>query len=494
MAIPKVTVSLVEGALGIPPEQTDNKMVVMGYCTLGTTNALYDFDQASPSTVKATLGTGRLAQLVASLLATPNHGPIVAVPLASTAGVLSAVTSAGTTPPTVTLTGNSTDDFTLRVEILTAGARGVATFRYSLDYNTASTAAATWSGEITTAATYVIPDSGITLNFATGTDYAVDNRYSATGTAPTHSNTNVTDGIDAVIANGVDFGWMYIAAACGGVTDANRVTALASLFTVVSAKVDALETAYKFIGCTLEAPSPVATDAAGLTTWRGALTSGMAASSHKRMQVAAGYVRRAADMTIVGYSLPRRPAGWSVCERISAAPISEHLGNILNGKLRGIVSIEHDEETTGGLDSDAARFTTLRTVAGRQGFFVCRGRQFASTGSDYSMTPRLRVINTASKTLRNGALNYLNSSVLVDSSTGKIREDEALAIDADLTSQLNAVLVQPAHASSAAARVSRTDLILSTSTLNVEGAIQPVGYAETIPLSLGFTRTTSAAA
>jgi hypothetical protein len=493
MAIPKVSITLVEGALGIPPEQTDSKVIVFGYSSIGVTNQLYDFDQASPSSAKAILGVGRLPQLVASLLATPNHGPVIAVPIASSVGANTAVTESGTTPPDITLTGTPHDDFYGRVEILTGGSLGTATFRYSLDYNAAKPSQATWSQEITTAATYLMPDTGVTLNFAAGT-YNIDNRYTWTSTAPTHSNTNVTDGIDAVIANGVDFGWGYVSAAMAGATDADRVTALASLFSAVGVRVDSLEAAYKFVGFTLEAPSPVdPTTAGGLTTWRGALVSGMAASSHKRLMVAAGYSRKAADMTIAGYSLPRRPAGWSVLERISRSTISEHLGDVSStaGILRGIVSIEHDEETTGGLDG--SRFTTLRTLAGRQGFYVTRGHQFATTGSDYSATPRLRVINTASKVLRNAALSYLNSKVVVDTATGRIREDEALAIDADLTFSLNAALVQPTHASSAAAKVSRTNDILATGTLSVEGAVQPVGYAETIPISLGFTRSTTSA-
>lgn len=491
MAIPKVVLTLVEGALGIPPEQTDNVLIVFGYSSIGTVGLIYDFDQASPSTVKAQIGVGRGPQLVATLLATPNHGPVKFVPLAFTAGTNSAVSSSGTAPPVITITGTPHDDHSLRVEPIQTGALGVWTLRYSLDYDPKYPSQATWSAEIVSAATVVLPDTGITLTIAAGTASA-NNVWTATCTAPTHSNTQITDGIDLVIAAGTDFGWGWVTAANGGVSDAARMTALAATFAAVSARVDLLETAYKYVGFTLEAPSPFdPTTSGGLTTWRSAFASAIAALSHKRMMIAAGYCRRAADMTITGNAIPRRPI-WTVAERLSAMPISTHLGEVKSGAARSVVSLEHDEEATGGLD--ALRLTTMRTIAGRQGFYVTRGSQFAAAGSDYSATPRLRVINTASKGLRNGALFYLNSKIIVDSSTGRIREDEAMAIDSDLTSQLDALLVQPQHASSVAARVSRTDAILSTSTLNVEGAVQPVGYGEQIPISLGFTKSTSAAA
>ena len=492
MAIPKVVLSLVEGALGIPPEQTDNVLIVFGYSSTGTVGQIYDFDQASPSTVKSQIGVGRGPQLVATLLATPNHGPVKFVPLAFTAGTNSAVSSSGSgTPPVITLTGTPHDDFNLRVEVVQTGTLGVWTLRYSLDYSSKFPSQATWSAEIVSAATVALPDTGITLNIAAGTA-AADNVWTATCTAPTHSNTQITDGIDLVIAAGTDFGWGWVTAANGGASDAARMSALAATFAAVSARIDLLEAAYKYVGFTLEAPSPFdPTTSAGLTTWRSAFASAVAALAHKRMMIAAGYCRRAADMTIAGFGIPRRPI-WTVAERLSSMSISTHLGEVKSGPSRSVVSLEHDEEATGGLDS--LRLTTMRTIAGRQGFYVTRGNQFATVGSDYSATPRLRVINTASKTLRNAALFYLNSKIIVDSATGRIREDEAMAIDSDLSSQLDAVLVQPQHASSVAARVSRTDAILSTSTLNVEGAVQPVGYGEQIPISLGFTKTTAAAA
>jgi hypothetical protein len=85
--------------------------------------------------------------------------------------------AAGTSPPVVTITGTLAQLIGLRVEIQTTGARGVATFRWSADNGT------TWSeSSVTTAATYLMPGTGITLNFPTGT-YTNNNVYEGTVTS-----------------------------------------------------------------------------------------------------------------------------------------------------------------------------------------------------------------------------------------------------------------------------------------------------------------------
>lgn len=80
----------------------------------------------------------------------------------------------GTTPPVVTLTGQLEQSIALRVEIQTTGARGAATFRWSVDGGT------TWVQQNqVTAATFLMGSTGITLNFPAGT-YTNDNVFVGT--------------------------------------------------------------------------------------------------------------------------------------------------------------------------------------------------------------------------------------------------------------------------------------------------------------------------
>ncbi len=89
---------------------------------------------------------------------------------------LGSVSSSGTTPPTVTLTGTPLVGVSImKVDIVVGGTRGTATFRWSLDNGT------TWSSTAATAASIALTGSGLTVNFATGT-YNADNLYSAFAT------------------------------------------------------------------------------------------------------------------------------------------------------------------------------------------------------------------------------------------------------------------------------------------------------------------------
>lgn len=92
--------------------------------------------------------------------------------------VMSAVTSAGTTPPTITLSGTQLRPVNLRIECTTLGARGTAVIRYSID------GGKSWVSGVTTAATISVvdpngTDTGLVINYANAAA-AVDNVWTAT--------------------------------------------------------------------------------------------------------------------------------------------------------------------------------------------------------------------------------------------------------------------------------------------------------------------------
>jgi hypothetical protein len=97
----------------------------------------------------------------------------------SAAGLaMTAVSSAGTTPPTITLTGTANRYINLKVICTVLGARGTAEIKYSLD------GGKTYSASTVTAATMLMSDpvtgesTGVTLNYASATA-AVDNVWTA---------------------------------------------------------------------------------------------------------------------------------------------------------------------------------------------------------------------------------------------------------------------------------------------------------------------------
>jgi hypothetical protein len=500
MTIPNATLAFKEGQLQIPPDQTDNIIAFVGMCTLGTSNALYSFDGATPADVVSTLGYGQLAQLVANIMTVPGHSKVIAIPAAYTAGVLSSVTATGTSPPTVTLTGNSVDDFAGgRVEILVGGTRGTATFRYALDYD-ATTGTGSWQGPFTTAATYVLDNSGITLNFATGT-YVTDNVYAFTGAAPVHSDAQITAAIDALYAAGTDIGGIYVISTPTGAADTDRATTLATTFAAFTPKLDTFEAvSFRYVWGVLQAGVPVAASSAGLTTWRAALSGAtMQVLAHKRVGIAAGMAKQ---VSVIDQRIYRRNVGWRIVERLASSDISEHLGRVLSGPVRPLLSIEHDEGTTGGLADGSAgqRYLTLRTHSNFTGFYVAESHTFAAVASDYSKFERLRVINRAAKIGRAELAKRIGDSTIADVNTGRILETEAQHIDSEMTTALNEGLVNApsksgkGHASSVAARCSRTDDILSSSTFTGQFSVQPLGYFRFINFTIGFTKSNVSAA
>lgn len=90
-----------------------------------------------------------------------------------------ALLAAGTTPPPVSLSGRPTlGSMRLVLQILTAGALGVATFQWSQDAGT------TFTGPLTTAALVSLAGTGLQANFSATGSYATDNVYSAATPVP----------------------------------------------------------------------------------------------------------------------------------------------------------------------------------------------------------------------------------------------------------------------------------------------------------------------
>jgi hypothetical protein len=92
--------------------------------------------------------------------------------------VMEAPIEAGTTPPNIGITGTPKSlGYRLVVDIVGAGALGVATFRWSVDDG------ATWSATAATAATAELTGTGLTVTFPDVT-YAADNEWRSAASYP----------------------------------------------------------------------------------------------------------------------------------------------------------------------------------------------------------------------------------------------------------------------------------------------------------------------
>lgn len=552
--LPDVSVTIQDGAQGLVSAAPDQAHAILGTCSRGTVNTLYSYSDI-PSLVAAH-EAGPAVEAAAHSLAIAG-GPVYLVRIAETtpgapgavtqtgsgpvitAPKLSAVTSAGTAPPVVTLTGATPLKFIdLVVEITTGGARGVAVFRYSLDGGD------TWAeSAVTTAATYLMPNTGVTLNFATGTDYTNDNVYTAstcvpndayemkveivdggalgTGTfrysldasnpaGPTWSATFVTptgalfvipsSGITLTFAAGTYVaGTMYtlasltapvytsteVIAALAALTadprewsavhlcgQASSAAASASMASVLDTQLEAAATgSFRYSHAIMEAAD--VSDSL--------LIAGFASFASKRVNVAAGFCRLTSSISGRGY---KRSAALPIAARLSKVGIGVDLGRVLDGSLPGVTYLHRDEQVTTALD--AARFSTLRSLIGRQGYYITNGRIMAAAGSDFRLTQYRRVMDRACAVGRDALLDYLNAGVRINAN-GTIFELDARGIEAVVTSALNAALTQPGHASAVRCVVDRTNNVQSTEQVKAQIRVTPLGYAKSIAQDIGFT-------
>lgn len=345
---------------------------------------------------------------------------------------LSAVTESNPAGPDITLTGTPSGFIDGKVLITLGGTLGTAKFKVSTD------GGVTLGAEQTTSAgtpTYLIPGTGVTLNFAAGT-YVVTNYYTF-----------------------------------------NSYGSIGTLFAAVDSLMSAAEAAYKFAFAVLELPD--ATDAI--------LKKATASLSSTRVMFAGGYCSLASSSP--PGRVNSRPDAWPIVSRIAGSEIHEDLGRVRSGTVKGVSAIARDEYVTPGFGT--ARIESLRTIPGAIGFYIASdttGGMMAPVASDYAMVQNRRVMDRACVVALAAVTPFLNDEILLNPRTGCILETEAQKIEAQITGLLRADLINGAkrHASGVVATVKRDEVILTTKNLTVDVAIVPLGTAKTITTTLHF--------
>lgn len=348
---------------------------------------------------------------------------------------MTSVTSAGTTPPAVTLTGTPNGFHDVRIEITTGGALATAVFRWSIN------GGSTWTAGVTTAASVVLTGTGLTANFAAGT-YATNNVYTA------HGANNFRTRLDTMSTKmaAAEAAYRYVRAIVDGPVGASDAVCTQSTATFVSARVGSVPSSVRLL-------SPV---------------------SNRR------YLR---------------PAAWSLVTRLAATEVHTHPGRVDNGPLADVLVNTRDERLTPGLDD--ARWGALRTIQGTAGTYVNRGRLFANAGSDFQYIMNGRLMDKACRIARAALTQFLNVDLRTNPSSstvlaglpgapGTIDERDARRIESSVLAKLNDGLLATGNASACSVQLSRVDNILSTSTLKAKIRVQPKAYAEFIEAEIAL--------
>jgi hypothetical protein len=493
---------------GVTWEESDIETAVDGVHELGDTGVTatfaagtYNADNVYTATIAplavetyyestsviAARTSGLGVELVAAVCDEAPGTTVLFVPVPSdVAGTNSAVTKSRSAAPAVTLTGVPVDSGEGLVEILTEGARGVATFRYSLDLGK------TWSRELLTAATYEIPGFGVTLNFAVG-DYEASDLFSWVSTEPGFSDDAEAEGFAALRRDGrVPKAVVVVRTPTGG-SDAARATASASHASTVSSLLTTMAAA--------KMPTFALVQAGQVTA--AALGTAFDDFADRRLGVCVSWVRHTSSITRRKMKRPFLFAVAVVCAKFpisqdwaivgsDAAPDDEN-ATALSGRLpKSFTEIGHDERKSPGYAVN--RFIVPRTwPGGIQGFFIANPNTMAAAGSDYEWAQRSLVMDEADRIVYRKLVVTVSSRTLnADAVTGRIDGAEAAALENSLASEVRRGMGQ--HFTAVKVVINRTDAILSTNTLRYKVKIQPFAHAKWIEATLSFYNPALAAA
>jgi len=365
------------------------------------------------------------------------------------------------------------DAYELLLTVVGGGALGAATFNYALDALNPNGASTSATFTIPASGVYVIPGTGVAITFASGT-YVAGDTYAALCTAPGYgTSTQISAAFTALQATNTEYSFVHLVGPNGSATIANSAT-IATLVDGAMAAAQALGT-YAF-AC-VEVP-----DGSDST-----ILADFSSFSSVRVSPCAGSARLASSGTGVtaGMGLSRN-AAWPATTReagLSGPGVDPSEFDL--GPLPNVESLNRDENLTPALD--AAGFTTLRTFRRQGGYYLTNGRFPAPSGSDYTLWQYRRVMDTACEIVADVGLSLLSKSYLANAD-GTINQTAANAINAQFNQALANGLVNttPKSATAAVAAVDTTTNFVSTNTLNVSIAVQPLGYAKTINITIGL--------
>lgn len=131
-------------------------------------------------------------------------------------------------------------------------------------------------------------------------------------------------------------------------------------------------------------------------------------------------------------------------------------------------------------------FVTLRTYAGRAGFYFTDDPTCTAATDDYSSLARGRVIDKAIRLAYVTYVNEILDEVEVNPTTGRIAAVKARYYEAIIESQINTSMTSVQEVVSVRAVCDAAQNVLSTNRIVIQLRVVPFGYAKEIVVNLGF--------
>lgn len=456
--------------------------------TIGVTGIVYQISLDGGSTFGAAQGLGTATEINTGIGVTLNFaagtitgGSILrfstTAPILASAGALE-ITRAddSTSVPTIDEDFEPLDDFQCRIKFTAGGTIGVAGIKYQLSLDDGRNYGPVLALGTATAIEFAdtaVDGEAITVNLGAGT-IDEDDEFAFPTVAPAPSTPNVTAACTAMGLSVLD--WESLACTAPTTT---------GIFDAIDTLMLSMYASGRYPSAYLGARLPVGAEslATYFASVNGAL--GSKASTYIDLSYHACEI-----VSAISGRQYRRPVMFVAAPFEASQSEEVNAGDPTLGALPCVITDAlgnpkyHNEDLFPGPDD--ARFTTLRTIAGKQGVYLNRARLFSAAGSDFRLHTYRRVFNIALAAARAYFVNRLNKPVRVDKATGKILEKERLEIQSGANAALRSVLLTKPKASDVVVSVSKLDNILSTNTLTVSIRITPLGYTEFIEIDAGF--------
>jgi hypothetical protein len=371
------------------------------------------------------------------------------------------------------------------VTVLLGGAVGTSQVSISLDNGQSTTVA-----QLTTSATYAIPNTGIVLAFS-GTANATDT-YAFSAAPPTFSNTDLTANLTLIETTLLAQQIESLIWICGSVASAAAWVTQVALLESAAVTLAGSNIFVRFfaggptVGTVLQNAGNITVDAADTDAVVIAARAGMSAP---HVCVCAGDGLMTSSSSGLQF---RRNASWAAATRAVGVAASQDIGAREDGGVLLFTSCMRDDFANGETFWTAG-ITSLQTD-GPGPVFINQGLMGTVSTSDFYTLTNARVVDRASQigaaALKKYQLKKLPTQTRNGGANpGTVREDAAREIETKVKNALKEGMVdgQPQDAVAVSATTNRTNNLYSTKRLIVAGAVQPFGYPSEVDFIVGMT-------
>ena len=183
----------------------------------------------------------------------------------------------------------------------------------------------------------------------------------------------------------------------------------------------------------------------------------------------------------------------AIAGRIAASSVETHIGRVRDGALK-LADRTYDDDAMQFLNNRG--YITLRTYAGKDGYFFTDDHMACAETSDFHSLARRRVIDKAYRCAYTVLLEYVNDNLPVTSegcitamAAKAIEQEVAQYIYNSMTAEGN-LSVDESDSTDMGVKVSvdTTNDFVATNRLNVTISVKPYGYAKYISVDLGFLK------